>query len=304
MPALGPAPLTAWASALDQPREGLRHRQVPIRLLVFIAVFVATSVPFGLVGSMLHLSRLGEAYYFSTAQLVSALVAYAVLLWFEKRHPVELDPRRWTGVLAGLLLGTLGMVLIFGIVWAMGGRTIHRLGGPFDWQVVFTAGLVAGISEEIIFRGVLFRLVEHWLGTWGATALSGIIFGAVHMSNKNATLVGALGIALEAGVLFALLYAWSRNLWLLMGFHGAWNVVQGPVLGSAISGATSNGYGYVVSAPKGPELLSGGVFGLEASIVTVLVWSLLSAWLAVQMHRRGLVVAPSWVRQRQATPEL
>ncbi len=55
-------------------------------------------------------------------------------------------------------------------------------------------------TEELLFRGVLFRIVEGWLGTWGALAVTGLLFGALHLVNPGASVVGALALAIEAGL--------------------------------------------------------------------------------------------------------
>lgn len=91
------------------------------------------------------------------------------------------------------------------------------------------AGLGAGIGEEILFRGVLFRIVEEGLGTWAALLVSALFFGAVHLGNPGATLWSSATIAIEAGLLFGLLYHVTRSLYLCMGVHAAWNFMQGTV---------------------------------------------------------------------------
>ena len=53
--------------------------------------------------------------------------------------------------------------------------------------------------EEILIRGVIFRITEESLGTWLAMAFSAILFGLLHMLNPGATWVAALCIAVEAG---------------------------------------------------------------------------------------------------------
>jgi len=158
---------------------------------------------------------------------------------------------------------------------------------------------VAGVAEEIVLRGVLFRYVESLLGTWASVAISAVIFGGLHLSNENATLTGAVAIALEAGVMFAVLYALTRSLWVVVGVHAGWNLMQGLGLGIVVSGSSDTGMGFLVSNPTGPEFVSGGGFGIEASVVSVVVWLLVAAYLSWRLVRTGGVVAPAWVRHRR-----
>ena len=66
--------------------------------------------------------------------------------------------------------------------------------------------------EEIIFRGVVFRIVEGALGTWVALALSSAVFGLLHLVNPQATLQGAVAIVFEAGVMLAAAYSISNSI--------------------------------------------------------------------------------------------
>ncbi|WP_394275834.1 CPBP family intramembrane glutamic endopeptidase [Luteococcus sp.] len=280
----------------DTPLPAGWWRHPLTRLVCFLVLLAAGAVTVGLALASLGLG----GPWLMAVELVSVVLAYLlVTMGLEgRRPPVELDPRRAGGLLYGLTLGAFGMALVFGLCWALGLREVTGTNprAPLV-QPVLMMGLTAGVAEELVFRGILFRLVERGLGTWGAAGLSGLLFGLVHLGNPAGTWWGAVAIALEAGVMFALLYALTRSLWVVIGVHAAWNVVQGPVLGSAVSGATANGEGLVVSYPVGPELLSGGTFGLEASLVSVLLWCAFSAWLVTQLRPSGRVVLPWWRRR-------
>lgn len=234
------------------------------------------------------------------AELVAAVVAYLVLvLTFEKRRPpAELAPRRFGGLFVGLAIGA-GLILAVALVQFV--LRVYHVDGfnpGYDWaQTVFLVGLVAGVAEEIMFRGVLFRLVEEGLGTWGALLISSAFFGFVHLGNDNATLMAGISIAIEAGLLLGVLYALTRSLWVVIGLHAAWNVVQGPVLGYPVSGSTSGGW--LRTHVTGPEWLSGGPFGAEASIVALVLLTAVAIALCVLLHRRGGVISPAWVRRRR-----
>lgn len=301
LPGIHAQPLDATGRPADQPRPPLRWWQ---NWALRFGAFLLVMVPASILGAML-VDRAGLAQHdwpYALVQIAATVLAYlAVLLVENRRRPVELRASRLVDVVTGLGIGTLAMVVVFALAVALGAREVRGFNTDYrDWETVLMVGLAAGIAEEIMFRGILYRLVEGWLGTWVSLLVSAAVFGGVHLGNPQASMMGAVAIALEAGLMFGLLYAVTRSLWIVMGVHAAWNVVQGPVLGSAISGATKDGEGLVDSYAKGPELLSGGAFGLEASIIAIAVWLCFSAVLVRVLVREGLVVPPSWVRKGRA----
>jgi uncharacterized protein len=97
---------------------------------------------------------------------------------------------------------------------------VYHVDGFNPWPVVIgavTGAAIAAVLEEIIFRGIIFRITEESLGTWIALAISALIFGAVHLLNPHTSLQGAVAIVLEAGVFLAAAYVTRRRLWLVIG---------------------------------------------------------------------------------------
>jgi membrane protease YdiL (CAAX protease family) len=228
---------------------------------------------------------------------VPTVLAYLMLVWFiERRSTDELSRRSLLPEGAiGLAGGFVLISAVIGILWLAGSYRVTGTDPGVDWlSLVLVFGLSAGISEEIVFRGVLFRTIEEGLGTWAALACSAAFFGAIHGGNPNATTWTTLAIAIDAGVLFALLYHVTRSLWACIGLHAAWNVTEGAFYGTPVSGLPP--HGWLQSELTGPEWLSGGAFGPEASVVTMLVCLAVSVALAVVAVRRGTIVPPAWRR--------
>jgi len=154
--------------------------------------------------------------------------------------------------------------------------------------------LIAAFIEELVFRGVLFRILEESLGSWLALGLSALVFGVLHAFNHGATWVSTLAIALEAGVLLAAVYMFSRRLWTCIGLHCAWNFAEGGVFGAQVSGSKASGL--LASRFRGPDILTGGDFGPEASVVAVLICLAAGVAFVQLARRRGYVVRPFWRR--------
>jgi membrane protease YdiL (CAAX protease family) len=285
------------------------QRWVLYSSLARVAIFIMLFMP-GVI-AMTHIARaLGWVHTAPPLQyglgqffgrVVPALVAYLLLTRFvERRRPVELLSRRtWLQALAGVGAGALLFSSIVGVLWLLGSYHVVGFNPHANWvTALLMAGLGAGIGEEIMFRGVLFRVVEEGAGSWVALVVSAVFFGAVHLGNPNATLWSSLAIAIEAGLLFGVIFMVTRSLPICMGLHAAWNFCQGTVYGIPVSGLKADGW--LVSTRSGPNWLTGGDFGAEASIVALLICSSLTLTLLVLAHKRNYIVAPAWMQRRRA----
>jgi membrane protease YdiL (CAAX protease family) len=185
--------------------------------------------------------------------------------------------------------------VVVGVLYLLGSYHVTGFNPHARWlPALLVFGLAAGVSEEILFRGVLYRIVEEGLGTWAALLVSALFFGFAHHANPGATPWSSAAIAIEAGLLFGLLYHVTRSLYLCMGVHAAWNFTQGTVYGIPVSGLRADGW--LISSRSGPDWLSGGVFGAEASVVALIACSLCTLGLLIIAIRRGSIVKPSWLR--------
>lgn len=118
-----------------------------------------------------------------------------------------------------------------------------------------------------------------------AIILSGALFGLLHALNPGATLASTAAIAVEAGVLLAAAYLVTRSLWLAIGLHIGWNFTEGGIFGAAVSGGKS--HGLITTAFAGPDWLTGGKFGPEASLTAVILCVVVAAVLLAVAIRRG-----------------
>ena len=258
--------------------------------ILFIAIPVAAvEIPLNLFVTDKSLRGLG-------ALLLAAVVLVAYRTYvrvMEKRRVTELSGRgaglEWG---SGFALGALLFSATIGILAAFG---VYRVSGNNGWQSMLSllpVCIFAGIFEEVLIRGILFRILEQWLGSWVALAISAIIFGALHLFNPGATLFAGAAIAIEAGILLAAAYMFTRRLWFCIGLHMAWNFTQGGIFSVAVSGGRSKGL--LQSKLIGPDWLTGGAFGAEASAVALAICLTMGIILLVLAVKRGHVVAPSW----------
>lgn len=215
---------------------------------------------------------------------------------FERRRLSELSwPGAWKELLAGLLVGSLLFAAAMGLLFALGAAQIagHR---PWAVAAALVPTLALGaIAEEIVFRGLIFRVLEQWLGSWIALLLSALLFGFAHAGNPGANLLTSSAIAIEAGFLLGGAYMLTRRLWFVTALHFAWNFMQGGGFSIAVSGQATQGR--YDTRLTGPGWLTGGAFGVEASVLALACCVLLSGVFLIAAARRGSFVAAFWRRR-------
>jgi hypothetical protein len=225
------------------------------------------------------------------ATAVLALVAYAwVVRRTERRAPAEVAASGAGAATGrGVLIGVALFAAVIANIALLGGYRINGPGSAAGALALFGFMAAAAVTEELIFRGILFRIVEERAGTWGALALTGLLFGLVHLLNPHASLWGAIAIAVEAGGMLAAAYAATRTLWVPIGLHFGWNFAAAGIFGATVSGMDGPA-GLLDGVLSGPTLLSGGDFGPEASLYAVLAGAVLTMVFMVLARRRGHVV--------------
>ncbi|WP_406312529.1 CPBP family intramembrane metalloprotease [Streptosporangium sp. NBC_01639] len=225
------------------------------------------------------------------ATAVLAVLVYArVVRWSERRTPVEVAAQGASRAIArGALIGVALFAAVIVNIALVGGYRVDGLGSPAGAAGLFGFMAAAAVTEELLFRGILFRIVEERTGTWIALTLTGLLFGLSHLFNPHANLWGAIAIAIEAGGMLAAAYAATRTLWVPIGVHFGWNFAAAGIFGTEVSGNGAT-QGLLHGVTSGPALLTGGEFGPEASPYAVVFGLLLMVgfmWLA---RRRGNVV--------------
>ncbi|THF84285.1 CPBP family intramembrane metalloprotease [Cohnella fermenti] len=207
------------------------------------------------------------------AEGVIVIIVYKLTMnHLARRSTPELSGQR-AGVEAGmgLLTGALFVLVSAFTIVAAGGYSIQWANAAEPGSALgasIASALGAAIVEELIFRGLLFQAIRQWAGNGLALAVTSLFFGVAHLGNTGATLWSGFAITIEAGLLLGAAFLWRRNLWFVIGLHCAWNAIES-LLGTPVSGHAPDGL-YTVQA-SGSALLTGGDFGLEGSVVPVLI---------------------------------
>lgn len=234
------------------------------------------------------------------AGIVVPLLYVAYVRIVERRPVAELSI---TGAGGELLRGFVLGAVLFGVT-----MLVLRIAGVAEitrgdgWRALVDGlgvAVAAALVEETLMRAIFFRIVEDRLGSVIALVASAALFGFLHAFSPGATLVSTVAIALEAGVILAAAYMYSRRLWMAIGLHTAWNFTEGGIFGASVSGTAP--HGLLASHFTGPPVLSGGAFGPEASVVAVVVCLIGGVVLLDRARRRGHVRPPCWAQASAAT---
>ena len=211
---------------------------------------------------------------------VVLLLLYNLLIrYVEANDACKIAPRKDISSIGnGLFIGFSYFIIVTVTMSLCGYYHIKSI--QFDWEkqlFSFTLFFLVAVSEEIFFRGILFRMINRRWNIWAALVISALIFSGLHILNDNATLWSSIAIAIEAGSLLGAAYAYSKNIWLPIGIHWIWNYTQGNILGFPVSGE-DNVTSIITPEISGPQWLTGGSFGAEASVISAVIGLPISLW--------------------------
>ncbi|EEF23475.1 conserved hypothetical protein [Ricinus communis] len=263
-----------WAHPVTRIVLGILAVMLPITLTLAL-IHAAVPKPFRV------------AWPMPLAALLSFLSYRYFTILIEKRQPSELaltGAARETG--AGIGIGAALGLSVAGVLAAAGAFIVTGSGS--GWETVLKClpeQIMVATFEELMFRAVIFRIAEQRWGTRVALAVSSVLFAVAHLQNDS---IGALAI-LNTGVVSLTLcaaYMLTRRVWLPIGIHFGWNFLYDGFFAVPVSGHDARGWLQV--ALPGPEWLTGGAYGVEASPLTLVVWAVVT----VPLIKRSLKSRP------------
>ncbi|MFH2035330.1 MAG: type II CAAX endopeptidase family protein [Candidatus Zixiibacteriota bacterium] len=242
-----------------------------------------------------------EKYITDFKSLVFFILLYIFykfyLILVEKRKNSEMSFNKCGRELfAGLAIGAGLLLTVVSVLAILGYFKIDVFGNDYAslWHGFFTFGSAA-FFEEIFFRLIVFKLTEELLGSWTALVIQAILFGLAHFGNPGADIISTVSIMLSAGLMLTVIFMYTRRIWLILGLHFIWNYLQASIFGIPVSG--NKVAGLLESSLSGPELLSGGNFGVEASILTVIFCLIVWAYYMRKVILAKNYIQPLWKRE-------
>ncbi len=223
--------------------------------------------------------------------LVATAGYWAYVHWHEKRKATELQLQP-----APLILGGLGgaalVALPLAMLFAFGAYEVvlFRGASPALLGVAALIGIAATL-EELVYRCLLFRLLERAWGTVVALAVQTVLFAVPHIENlahgTPADIAAMLISVSMLGLLWGGLFVLTRNLWVVAANHAAWNFTI-LLSGVPLSGIEDwRTIAPLESRYAGPDWLTGGMFGPESSLPVIVSATVVVVLLLRAARRRG-----------------
>lgn len=272
-------------------RAGLRSFGIDVAELATFAVavvLVGQLVVLGASHVLGGLPEVGSAAGDGVAGLgaVVAVGAYvAVVRVFERRAvPEAARGGRMRALGAGVVLGALLFAVVMAVL-VVGGEARVTGGGSAGAAAGWLgAAVAAAVLEEVLFRGMLLRLLARSVGTPAALVVCAVLFALAHGGNPGADAAAVAGIV-ASGLLLGAAYVLTRALWFPVGIHLAWNFTESGIFGADVSG--HGGVGLLATQLGGSHWMTGGAFGPEAGLPTIAILVATSAVLLARARTRG-----------------
>ena len=212
---------------------------------------------------------------------------------YEHRVITELSTNGlWNKLFTGIFIGSGLQLLTILVIYLFGGFSIIGV-NPFSAVVIpFTVAFTVAIIEEILLRGIVFRISEEKWGSTIALIISGLVFAGLHLVNPHVTLISILCITV-VGVLLGAAYMYYRSLWVPIAIHFAWNFTQNGIFGAITSGNEKTTSLFTTKI-SGPEILTGGQFGPEGSIQAVIFCLIVAVIILWKLVKKNKIIKQSW----------
>lgn len=269
-----------------------------LRVFVFLILYLSLIVSAGIVIALVLTPTAGaQASSFTLTYLpiiINVIITVALIWvfrkWVDRRSFESLGfslksagMHAGAGFFMGVLLVCTGACILFF------SKNLQWTGVHFNGNDLFISfGLMAIVAfyEELLLRGYILNNLMESVSKWPALIISALVFTLLHATNPDFSLVGALNILL-AGLLLGLNYIYTKNLWFSILLHFSWNFFQGPVLGFEVSGVHLESL--LQHEIQGSELITGGKFGFEGSLIATILLTVAAA-------------AMAWVYQKKYAP--
>ncbi|HEL2591849.1 TPA: CPBP family intramembrane glutamic endopeptidase [Streptococcus suis] len=281
---------TAFISEKAKSRFNLNFILSPITALVLMAV--AETVGYFAFMPLFFIFIDNAFVTLSLELLAFSFISLAIILW---ARFVEKSP--WLGLgmtkkgafkdfILGWGIGAAMLITCVLLMWGFGAIQVTsfqfsaNLVGEF--LILVLAWSIQGTAEELLTRGWMFSSLAAKHNIPVGILVSSLFFTFLHLGNDGISLIPLLDLTLFA-ILACLVMLKTGNLWVIGGLHAAWNCFQGNVFAFPVSG-TQAGQAFIAVETSGPDWLSGGAFGVEGSIISLLIQAGMITWLVYELY--------------------
>ena len=285
---------------MNQPLKKILHFPITKILLgisscLAVLILVQNFISKPIFQALIATKQISDTFVNYTSIAVLLATYYFLFNFLEQRNITEITIRNHTKELfGGFILGFGILSLVILILYALGYYQITNFNGYSYFLAPLSSLVISALLEEIMFRAILYRILENWLGTYIALAIISVSFELPHVFNDNVTFLSIV-LGLIFGFAHGIMYTYTKRIWLPFAFHLAWNFAQ-PFYGSNLSGIEDVG-NIFSSTFNGPKLLTGSIYGLEDSILSIILLSIVSIIFLYASIQQGKIVPPSFKKQ-------
>lgn len=281
---------TAFISEKAKSRFNLNFILSPITALILMVV--AETVGYFAFMPLFFIFIDNAFVTLSLELLAFAFISLAIILWarFVEKSPWLGLGMTKKGALKDFLLGWgIGAAMLttcvllmwgFGAIQVTSFQFSANLVGEF--LILVLAWSIQGTTEELLTRGWMFSSLAAKHNIPVGILISSLFFTFLHLGNDAISLIPLLDLTLFA-ILASLVMLKTGNIWVISGIHAAWNCFQGNVFAFPVSG-TQAGQAFIAVETSGPDWLSGGAFGVEGSVISLLIQAGMITWLVYELY--------------------
>ncbi|MBN1971484.1 MAG: hypothetical protein JW870_19120 [Candidatus Delongbacteria bacterium] len=267
-----------------------------VAIIVFLIPIIAASNGFSFlidsVNEPLHSIILIIRFISTVGLIILSYHFYTKIV--EKRKALEMNKdNAFMEWLIGFTISLFMVCSVVSVMLILGFYRIESTNGILILLKNFTYFGMGAFTQTLVFRLIIFKNVEEITGTWIAIIIGAAIFGFSHFFNENATVITSISLMISELLLLAA-FMLTRRIWLVWGIHMGWNFFQAGVFGMPNSGITFKGF--IKPIINGPVWLTGGTFGIEASIVSFFINLIIGVVILYLAIKYNNITKPKWVR--------
>lgn len=241
--------------------------------------------------------RLASSDWYMILMLVSDIMLIGVVFLFcrllQKRKLRTLGFIKKNVVkeyLLGLLMGFLFFSVCVGLGLLTGGLTFEGINADFSvgvFLLFFGGFMIQGMAEEVLCRGYFLGSYARRYPVYAAVLANALLFACLHLLNDGITVLAFVNLTLF-GVFASIYFVRRGSIWGIGAFHTIWNLVQGNFYGIKVSGNDFGSTFMTMASVEGKDLLNGGDFGMEGSLICTIVYVVGIIWLLLQKNKDTL----------------
>ncbi|MGO3017675.1 MAG: CPBP family intramembrane glutamic endopeptidase [Anaerococcus sp.] len=191
----------------------------------------------------------------------------------------------------GIILSIFQLGLIVSLAYLLNSATLSiNYNVKKTYVLLFTLGwVIQGFSEELICRSLFMNGFTAFGSVKSAILLNSLIFSLIHIGNNSVNIIALINLFLS-GITYSLIFYLKDSIWTVAAAHSFWNMIQGNIFGISVSGFAIAKSSIFSTDFLGSNLITGGEFGIEASLLCTLAELLVIIFVYNIIKKKSLII--------------